>query len=267
MGSEALRLLKENESPSDAMLKAMTDLCDAAAAKGIMLLPAAEPQNAQAAVDAWTLQMAQKYNKAEALLYNTYQCYLKSTPATLTKHLALAAERDFTLGVKLVRGAYLHSEKRQLIWGTKEETDQTYNGLAAALLHQKWGSPLEQKNEKSQFPQMNLVLATHNLASVQNARAIRSAQKAAGTPLVKLSYAQLTGMATDVSMFLISEEHGKENAEKCFNAITWGGLWDSMNYLLRRATENKDAMSRTHSTRNAMRGELLRRVRAVFGMS
>jgi hypothetical protein len=51
MGMSALTLLKQGQPPSPAMSEAMKAVCDAAATKGVKLLPAAEPQYAQAEVD------------------------------------------------------------------------------------------------------------------------------------------------------------------------------------------------------------------------
>lgn len=76
MGDSALGQLKRGLSPSNAMWEAMTAICDAAAAKGVILLPAAEQQYAQAQVDRWTLDLAAKYNRLKpghAVIYNTYQ--------------------------------------------------------------------------------------------------------------------------------------------------------------------------------------------------
>lgn len=76
MGSDALKLLKSGLSPSNTMSEAMIAICDAAVAKDVKLLPAAEQQYAQSQVDRWTLDLAAKYNRlrpGHAVLYNTYQ--------------------------------------------------------------------------------------------------------------------------------------------------------------------------------------------------
>lgn len=76
MGDGALSQMKRGLSPSNAMWEAMTAICDKAAAKRVILLPAAEQQYAQAQVDRWTLDLAAKYNRLKpghAVLYNTYQ--------------------------------------------------------------------------------------------------------------------------------------------------------------------------------------------------
>jgi len=44
------------------MMQAMSDICGAAVAKRVGLLLAAEPQNANAAADTWTIGLAQRYN-------------------------------------------------------------------------------------------------------------------------------------------------------------------------------------------------------------
>lgn len=256
------------------MEAAMVALCDAAAAADIKLLPAAEPQNAQASVDAWTLRMAERYNNlrpGHAVLYNTYQAYLKSTASTLSQHLDLAERKGFTLGVKLVRGAYLHSEVRNLIWDTIDQTHASYNGIATDLINKSYGKSLQRPADfNGRFPSINVVIASHNDASVKLIRKLRDEQLANGQQLVPLAYAQLYGMADEVSCGLLQEEHtdqisGKEKPA-IYKCATWGSMKDCLNYLLRRATENKDALGRTRETRDAMRGELWRRVRASLGL-
>lgn len=46
------------------------------------------------------------HDSVRPLVYVTYQAYLRRTPAHLVHSLALARERGYALGVKLVRGAY-----------------------------------------------------------------------------------------------------------------------------------------------------------------
>ena len=47
------------------------------------------------------------------LLFNTYQAYLRRTPSYLAASLARARAHGYTLGVKLVRGAYVEIENAQ----------------------------------------------------------------------------------------------------------------------------------------------------------
>lgn len=272
MGQHALELMTQRRDPSPQMLKAMEDVCEAAAAKGVKMLPAAEPQSAQASVDRWTLTMAKKHNKlvsGDALLYNTYQTYLKSTPSTLSQHFAEAKNKGFTLGVKLVRGAYLWSEPRHYIWDTKAETDEAYDGIASELLRRrprKWLRDSE--GPLDELPSFNMMLATHNMVSAEKARDLRNAQTPSEREVVPLVYAQLHGMADEVSCKLIQAEKDARGTSldppKVFKYTTWGTTKQCLNYLLRRAAENQDAISRTRDTRRAMGSELRQRVFDVF---
>ncbi|KAK3094288.1 proline dehydrogenase, partial [Teratosphaeriaceae sp. CCFEE 6253] len=121
MGPAAMRLMKADAPPSKAMDEAMHALCVAARDRGISLLPAAEETWSLSGFYSWTLRMQRVYNaaaggkKGESVVYGTYQAYLRQTPETLSAHLTTARKEGWTAAVKLVRGAYLGSEKRALI--------------------------------------------------------------------------------------------------------------------------------------------------------
>ncbi|OCL13008.1 proline oxidase PrnD [Glonium stellatum] len=273
LGPYALKLLKEQRDPTPSMERAILEACDAAAAKKVALLPGAEEEVSNAGIDQWTLKLQQRYNKAEpgrAIIYSTYQAYLKSTPAKLARHLALAQRDGYTLGVKLVRGAYLASEPRHLIWSTKGETDRYYDALAESLLKRKYSEVLRPLHGSEAFPQTDVILATHNHESVRKAQAIRNEQASRGEERVRLAYAQLQGMADEISCELVQagkvQEAGNTDAPRVFKCMTWGTTTECLNYLLRRAAENKDAASRTEDTRRAMGHELWRRAKSVVGL-
>ncbi|KAI9670251.1 MAG: proline dehydrogenase [Alyxoria varia] len=272
MGNEALRLLKANEKPSGRVEEAVKDVCDAATAKSVALLPAAEPQHANPAVDAWNLMLSKQYNRnGRTVIYNTYQCYLKSTPSTLARHLGNASQEGFNLGIKLVRGAYLHSEPRHLIWETKSKTDQVYDDIAEFLVKSDHSTPIPfTSTNATPFPAISVCLATHNEESVKKVEKLRKTQVQTGKPLINLSYAQLQGMADEVSCRLLqtarlaNDMPGIEDVPKVYKGISWGPIGLCLNYLLRRAAENKEAVERTVTTKVAMRQELWRRIARGF---
>ncbi|KAK5251552.1 proline dehydrogenase [Cryomyces antarcticus] len=280
LGSAALDLLQHNQPPSPSMDKAIREVCDLASSKGVKLLPAAEETRTNTGIDQWSLNLQKQYNNTpgKVVLYNTYQCYLKATPATLARHLAAARRDGFTLGIKLVRGAYLAAEPEHLTLATKEETDSAYDSIAESLMKRQYGSvlaPLQGFGSEA-FPAIDVVLACHNAVSVRKAQALRSEQSARGEPKVPLVYAQLQGMADEVSCELVQAGKAQLDADsekldidvpEVYKCATWGTTGQCLNYLLRRAAENKDAAGRTKESRRAMAGELWRRIRAVAGLA
>ena len=272
MGPTAMRRMADDKQPTERMSEAMHALCKAAVEKDISLLPAAEETWSLVGFHNWSLSMQRVYNmRGKSVVYNTYQTYLKQTPENLAKHLAVAKEEGFTLGAKMVRGAYLGSDDRSLIHSTIEDTHNAYDSIASALIHRKWNHTLKPANGKTDQPiaDVNVVLATHNDTSVQKAQALRQDQATRGEALTPLTFAQLQGMADEVSCSLIAVAKANEGNEKAvkervFKCTTWGPMYDCLNYLLRRAAENKDAAGRTQETRNAMRAEIWRRLKAPF---
>lgn len=226
-----------------------------------------------------------KYNTepGKAVIYGTYQAYLKSTPATLASHLAIAQRDGFTLGVKLVRGAYLGSDPRHLIHDTKADTDACYDGIADSLLRRQWGHVLKSEGAAGapEFPATSLILASHNAESVRRAKAIWDA----GEARIHVLFGQLQGMADEISCELLSakkegeaavaeaEKHSgaspvaTRKALETYKYLVWGTTGECMKYLLRRAYENRDAVSRTRAGRDAMWTELMRRAKKSIGLS
>ena len=268
------------------MDSAMRQVCDAAAVKRISLLPAAEESDTNPGYHSWTLNLARTYNRSSSspssrpVMYNTYQAYFRSTPSVLSSHLADAKDKDYTLGIKLVRGAYLHSEPKHLLQPSKEDTDVAYDTLVEGLLKQEYGRALQPPdNSPASFPNIAVVLATHNAESVRRAQKLRNAQlsQVASDRLPDLCYAQLQGMADEVSCELIQAaktaaeagatgEEGAVDPPKVYKTTTWGSMRECLNYLIRRAAENKDAAGRTKASRDAMAAEVMRRMKKSVGL-
>jgi len=275
-GRQALYALSQRLPPSEALTSAIDRICELAAARGVRLLFDAEQQAVQAGIDDWTLEYMRRFNTPErAIVYGTYQAYLKATPETLSRHLLAARDEGFTLGVKLVRGAYLGSDPRHLIHDSKADTDVAYDGIASALLRREWSGPLQLPpntggTQGQVFPNVNMVLASHNRASVLKARSLIDG----GNTRTEVAFAQLQGMADEVSCELVAGGNSstadameKEKKLHAYKYLVWGSTGECMKYLLRRAHENRDAVQRTRSGRDAMRSEVVRRVKGLFGFA
>jgi hypothetical protein len=59
----------------------------------------------------------------------------------------------------------------------------------------------------------------------------------------------------------------RDEMAKVVKCMTWGTTTECLNFLLRRASENKEAAERTGDTRKAMGAEIWRRFRATFGLA
>lgn len=253
------------------MWAAITAACDAAAAKNVSLLPGAEEEATNLGLEKWTLALQKKYNvNGRAVLYITYQCYLRRISERIAQHLEIASKCGYTAGVKLVRGAYLTSEPRELTFDTKEGTDANYDACAQAVLKQQWTEKIAAPTPNTPFPAVNIVLATHNLSSIEAAKSIRASQlrSSPAKSLPRLTYAQLQGMADEISQSLVQDPMMKKDSQaKVVKCMTWGTTTECLNFLLRRASENKEAAARTEDTRRAMGSELWRRCKGVFGLA
>jgi hypothetical protein len=268
-GRQALSHLRKTKPCSAAFEQAIHEMCQLAAQRGVSLLFDAEQDALQDAIDNWTMYFAKAYNKGDrALVYGTYQAYKKKTPQVLAKHLEIASKDNFVLGVKLVRGAYLGSDPRDLFWPTIEKTHECFNDIAERLIQRKYGGLLiSSPQSPAQMPQVDLFLASHNAESIERARKLRDRQASNGEPRIRLSYGQLMGMADNLSCELVkaSRELRDQNQTtldrpQAYKYVVWGKMGECMKYLLRRAQENRDAVSRTVDARKALARELGRRV-------
>ncbi|RPA87607.1 FAD-linked oxidoreductase [Ascobolus immersus RN42] len=265
-GISALRLLKRPDSKLNEhqeLERAVHETCNAARNKGVRILIDAEQQSLQSSVDSWVMELMAKYNKPSEmrdgtpLLSNTYQAYRIVCPDLLKEHLKIAKERGFVLGIKLVRGAYRSTEPYG-IWGTKEATDNCYDGI---LNHLLCGDSYAKEGGL-----YSVMIATHNRQSVELAQnMIQVTRSGLGTRpanLTSVTFAQLQGMADELSMGLIkaAAKDGSQDAPKVYKYAAFGTTRECIKYLMRRAQENVDASARSKENRDAVLQEIKHRV-------
>ncbi|KAH0390189.1 FAD-linked oxidoreductase, partial [Aureobasidium melanogenum] len=201
--------------------------------------------------------------------------YLNSSADKLKSHLNHSMKNGYILGIKMVRGAYLHTElDKQSLHVSKQQTDEAYDDTVRFLLREGSGAAWK----------ADVMLATHNAKSVRQALDLYTSIYMTSKEDYRLrpqvcgvAFAQLMGMADEVSMELVNKiEQAKEQESTkrmtevdstnvyprlgVYKYTAWGSLRDCLLYILRRAEENKDAAARTQDTAFAILRELRSRV-------
>ncbi|KAL5115981.1 proline dehydrogenase [Pleosporales sp. CAS-2024a] len=264
-GSAVVEAFAKGELPPQQMLDALDEIATRCKSRGIQIIIDAESQRWQDGIARTTLELMRKFNTdGKAVVYNTYQAYLKATAATIAQHMAEAQKDGFTLGLKLVRGAYILSDERSLIHDTKQDTDDAYNAIAHGALRQQFGDFGGPGPNAKPFPSVHLFLASHNRDSVMSAHKLRQQRIEAGLPTVPVAFGQLHGMSDEVSFSLLAQRDEKQHPPQVFKCSTWGTMGECIGYLLRRAVENRDAVLRTKDEFLALRKETWRRIKAPF---
>ncbi|HXB94790.1 MAG TPA: proline dehydrogenase family protein, partial [Puia sp.] len=229
-----------------AVVRRMQQICRVAAERGIGVLVDAEETWIQHPVDVLTINMMDQFNREQVVVYNTIQLYRTDRLAFLQDSYAAALQRDFTLGAKLVRGAYMEKERKRArelgavspIQPDKAATDRDYNsGLEFCIEH---------------LDRIGLIVATHNEYS--NLYAVQLLQEK-GLPLdhPHVHFSQLYGMSDNITF----------NLAKAGCAVSkylpFGPLRDVVPYLMRRAQENSSVSGQTGRELGLIRKELKRR--------
>ncbi|KAI0884218.1 proline dehydrogenase [Annulohypoxylon maeteangense] len=265
-GPKVTQAFAEGRPPPQRFLDAINEICAACKARSIQVIIDAESQHFQKGISAVTLDLMRKFNRdGSAVVYNTYQAYLKKTPSNIAEHLEAASKDGFTLGLKLVRGAYILSDDRSLIHDTKQDTDDAYNGIATGALTKQLGG-FGGEGSKA-FPSVNLFLASHNRESVIGANKLHQERIKNGLPTVPVGFGQLHGMSDEVSFSLLAEKDENQTSPDVYKCSTWGSMGECLAYLLRRAVENRDAVTRTTDEFTALKSEVWRRFKSTFGLS
>ncbi|WPK23180.1 hypothetical protein PUMCH_000408 [Australozyma saopauloensis] len=164
----------------------------------------------------------------------TLQMYLSGSADLLTKEEQLAKDQNYRVGMKLVRGAYIHSEKDRanVIHKTKTDTDNNYNSGITYCIK----SILDDQLNKS--PIGHLVVASHNADSLKLATDLVNKSSPENSSRANVCLGQLLGMADSITYDLIK----KDNVENVIKYVPWGPPLETKEYLLRRLEENGDAV-------------------------
>lgn len=210
----------------------MMRICETAAAKKIGVLVDAEETWIQDPVDALTILVMDSFNKESPVIYNTIQHYRHDRLAFLKACYEAAVERNFILGAKLVRGAYMEKERKRAdekgypspIQPDKESTDRDFNaGVSFCIEH---------------LDKIALIVASHNEYSNLLATQLLE-QKDLPLNHPHIHFSQLYGMSDNITFNLA---HAGCSVSKY---LPFGPIKDVIPYLMRRAQENTSVKGQT----------------------
>jgi proline dehydrogenase len=224
----------------------MRKICENASEKNIGVLVDAEETWIQDPVDVLSIQMMAEFNKGKVIVYNTVQLYRRDRLAFLKDMLDAAILKNFVLGVKLVRGAYMEKERTRAeskqypspIQPDKEATDRDYNaGVAFCIDH---------------IDHIACIVASHNdYSNLYTTQLLKSKGLPFDHPHIHFS--QLYGMSDHITFNLAKAGCSVSKY------LPFGPIEDVIPYLMRRAEENSSLSGQTGRELSLIRKEIDRR--------
>tara|TARA_B100000963_G_scaffold5656_1_gene4283 strand:+ start:728 stop:1564 length:837 start_codon:yes stop_codon:yes gene_type:complete len=210
----AVKLSAINCNHVNENFNTLNDFCLLAKKYNSKILIDAEDYHLQPQINDITDELMKKYNKHDILVYKTYQMYRKDAIETFMYDLT--KKRNYNIGFKLVRGAYLNQDKKYgILCDTYQETNENYDHAI------KMFCEIYKKNDL-------LMCASHNEKSISKAIYLSKKFKIED----KIEFAQLMGMSNNLSHKLVKQEF------KTYKYLPYGNLTESLPYLMRRLYEN-----------------------------
>ncbi|MCF8449965.1 MAG: proline dehydrogenase family protein [Taibaiella sp.] len=224
----------------------INQICKTAADRNVMVLIDAEETWIQEPCNEITAQMMWKFNRGKVVVYNTFQMYCHGTLPYLQEAIKHAADNDYLLGAKLVRGAYMEKERSHAwqwqyadpIQPDKARTDKDYDE-AVRLCMQNLNS-------------LSLFIGTHNEQSCLKATELMNKCGIANND-DRVIFSQLFGMSDHISFNFASAGY------RVAKYLPYGPVKNVVPYLLRRATENTSVAGQTSRELTLIRKEIKRR--------
>jgi len=240
------KLTPEEEQEWQRVVKRFDEVCRISYENNIRAMVDAEETWLQEGSDKLVQQMMEKYNKEKTIVWNTVQMYRTGRIEAMEREIKRAREKNYKIGYKLVRGAYMEKERERAskmnypspIQPNKAATDANYNaGIDFVMQH------------------LDLVSAYFGTHNEESAQLVMSKMKEANLPnnTEKIFFGQLYGMSDNITYYLASENY---NVNKY---LPYGPVKDVVPYLARRARENTSAKGQSGRELGLIKAELKRR--------
>lgn len=243
--TEKEELTEEEKSEWLRVVNRFYTICEKAYEYDVPILIDAEESWMQDAADNLIEELMEKFNKEKAIVFNTLQMYRHDRMDYLRALHQRAHQKDFHIGLKVVRGAYMEKERDRAkekgypspICVDKQATDDNYNEAINYMMEHK---------------KMALFAGTHNEESSYKLIELAKAHKIEPNDK-RLWFGQLYGMSDHISFNLAKEGY---NTAKY---VPFGPVRDVMPYLIRRAEENTSVAGQTSRELNLIKEERKRR--------
>jgi proline dehydrogenase len=221
-------------------------ICETGASKNVGVLIDAEETWIQDPVDALVTLMMDHFNKSKAVVYNTAQMYRHDRLLFIKDCHEAAEQRNFILGMKLVRGAYMEKERKRAadmnypspIQPDKQSSDRDFNAAVTFCLNY--------------INRIATIVASHNDESNLLAAKILD-EKGLPHNHSHVHFSQLFGMSDNITFNLAKAGY---NVSKY---LPFGPIKDVVPYLMRRAQENSSMSGQTGRELGLIKKEMKRR--------
>jgi len=229
----AKQLGRDELARVELMLGRARRLAEAAAEHGVTIMFDAEQTYLQPAIDHVVTRAQSEFNHDRAVVFNTYQAYLRDSGARVAMDLERSRREGFCFGAKIVRGAYMSQErKRAAELGYRDPiqpdiaaTHRNYDAICAKVLDQV-----------AAHSGASFMAASHNQGSVQ-AVVGRMAELGINPRDGTVAFGQLLGMCDHLSLTL------GRGGYAVYKYVPYGPIKDVIPYLVRRAEENSGMLA------------------------
>ncbi len=230
----------------DRAVARLEGIAQAAQKAGVPVLVDAEETWIQDTIDRLVEGLMARFNQERALIFTTVQMYRTDRIDYLKRLLEDAKTREFHLGLKVVRGAYLEKERARAeenlvpspVHATKEATDRDYDAAIEWCLENS--------------DRVSLCAGTHNdqstllLAQSMESRGLSRDDK-------RFWFAQLLGMSDHLTSNLAAQGY------RVAKYVPYGPVAEMIPYLTRRAQENTAIRGQSSREFSLIASELQRR--------